>query len=819
LVEGVMVRSIWMAVSAEGRRRWGTWLALVLLVTLVGGTVLAGVTAARRTEAAFPSYAHRYAGDEEIFSIGGFPPAVDRLQGVHVVSTVPGYITGPAEVDGKVVPSNFLNVFALNAPGRSNAFQLRSGRLPVRADEILVGFSLQQQYGLHLGSTVMLQMYAKSQAQALFSSNGNAAPTGAAVRFHVVGFEASIFDFPSNQPTYSLFVSRAFGAGAGRGALLGTTAILRLDQGAAGIPRLTYELNHHKNITIAYTASIDSAVAAIEGSIRPQVVGWWIFALLTALAGIALVGQALARQSLVERTSFPTLSALGFTPAQLFGVGMARAGVIGLAGALGAIALAVIASPLTPVGEARIAELSPGFAVDALVTGLGSIAIVAMVLLLGAFPSWRASQARVVATSESDPVPGRSSLLARAAATAGAPASMLIGIRHAVERGRGRGSVPVATAIVGSIAAVAALVATTVFGASLSSLLSTPRLYGQTWQVDLSGFNEAGATAAAKAIARDPAITHVTYGVAGKFVLVNGVSASALIVRSAKGPLVFAVVDGHIASRANEISVGTQTLAAAHGSVGSSTTLSVIGPTGRTSSAKVVVAGTVALPPSINQGGLGDGVIITVAGAYRLICGAGPRAARCDRILTQRLSSSQFQSWGMAIETRGGAAGAAAANALEHRYAMELNVLTTPTNLVNFGQSINFPLLLGGTLALFGAATVLHLLLVSVSRRRRELALLKVLGFLRRQSAGVVGFQAITVALIALVAGIPVGIAVGNVVWQDFAHSVGAVRLTVVPVAVITAIGAGVLATCAALAVVPAVLAARARPAMALHEL
>ena len=49
-----------------------------------------------------------------------------------------------------------------------------------------------------------------------------------------------------------------------------------------------------------------------------------------------------------------------------------------------------------------------------------------------------------------------------------------------------------------------------------------------------------------------------------------------------------------------------------------------------------------------------------------------------------------------------------------------------PISLVNFGESVSFPLLLGVALSLFGAATMLRLLLVSVAGRRHEAGLLKV---------------------------------------------------------------------------------------------
>jgi ABC-type antimicrobial peptide transport system permease subunit len=126
-----------------------------------------------------------------------------------------------------------------------------------------------------------------------------------------------------------------------------------------------------------------------------------------------------------------------------------------------------------------------------------------------------------------------------------------------------------------------------------------------------------------------------------------------------------------------------------------------------------------------------------------------------------------------------------------------------PAELVNFGESVNFPLLFGGLLVLFGAATMVHLLLVSVSRRRAECGLLKVVGFVRHQVAAVFGWQATAVALVGIAAGTPPGIAVGRVV----------VPLPVVDALQVTALAFGVLAAANVLAFFPALLAARSRPA------
>jgi ABC-type antimicrobial peptide transport system permease subunit len=64
---------------------------------------------------------------------------------------------------------------------------------------------------------------------------------------------------------------------------------------------------------------------------------------------------------------------------------------------------------------------------------------------------------------------------------------------------------------------------------------------------------------------------------------------------------------------------------------------------------------------------------------------------------------------------------------------------------------------------------MVHLLLVSVRRRRTEAGLLKVLGLVRNQVAAVVSWQATAVALVGIVAGVPLGIAAGKIARRVFA--------------------------------------------------
>jgi ABC-type antimicrobial peptide transport system permease subunit len=160
-----------------------------------------------------------------------------------------------------------------------------------------------------------------------------------------------------------------------------------------------------------------------------------------------------------------------------------------------------------------------------------------------------------------------------------------------------------------------------------------------------------------------------------------------------------------------------------------------------------------------------------------------------------------------------GPSGAAALARYTSRYRSFLGGQSQPIELTNFGESVSFPLLFGVALSLFGAATLVHLLLVSVRRRRAEAGLLKVLGFVRRQVAAVICWQATAIILVGVAVGVPLGIAAGKAAWRLFATSFGVVPVEVVQAVPLVLLAAAALAAANLLAVLPALLAARSRPA------
>jgi predicted lysophospholipase L1 biosynthesis ABC-type transport system permease subunit len=139
------------------------------------------------------------------------------------------------------------------------------------------------------------------------------------------------------------------------------------------------------------------------------------------------------------------------------------------------------------------------------------------------------------------------------------------------------------------------------------------------------------------------------------------------------------------------------------------------------------------------------------------------------------------------------------------------------TQLPNLRRVHALPLLLSGLLAPAAAAAVAHMLVSSVRRRRRDLAVLKTLGFIRRQVSATVAWQATTVVLIALMIGLPLGLAAGRWAWTLFADELGVIpEPALAVVASLVAVPAALLLA-NLVAAIPGRLAARTRPAQVLR--
>jgi hypothetical protein len=398
---------------------------------------------------------------------------------------------------------------------------------------------------------------------------------------------------------------------------------------------------------------------------------------------------------------------------------------------------------------------------------------------------------------------GRPSIIVSKVVAVGAPPSAVIGVRNALERGRGGASLPVGTALFGSVLAVMALCATVVFADSLTHLTTTPVLYGSNYQLLFSTSNggPGNPTTWVSSLERDHSISGIMLAATGE-VSIKGHDVIALAGKTVRGPMLLSTVDGRLPTGDHDMTLGVTTLHQVGAHVGSVLDVTLQLPTGGSRRAPFRVVGTASFPSDAG-GGLGTGSAFTMAGYLDAVCPPGRAQSGC------RQAFAADQNFIVLAKATSGPKGQRDIA----RYVARDDAIrpTIPTSLVNFGEAVNFPLILGFVLAVFGVATLLHLLVVSVVRRRREMGLLKALGFVNVQVGATVLWQATTVALVGIVVGIPLGIVVGRAVWNAFATNLGAVPVAAVPALAIAVLAIAVFVVANALAVLPALTSARKR--------
>jgi putative ABC transport system permease protein len=121
------------------------------------------------------------------------------------------------------------------------------------------------------------------------------------------------------------------------------------------------------------------------------------------------------------------------------------------------------------------------------------------------------------------------------------------------------------------------------------------------------------------------------------------------------------------------------------------------------------------------------------------------------------------------------------------------------------------PVLFAVIMGLMGIAVLAHVLAVAARAGRREIAILRALGFSRGQTLRTVAWQSTIYAVGALAIGAPVGLLLGRLAWHAYAAHLGAVPETTVPVVAGAAVVAATLALACALSLVPALRLARSK--------
>jgi putative ABC transport system permease protein len=141
-----------------------------------------------------------------------------------------------------------------------------------------------------------------------------------------------------------------------------------------------------------------------------------------------------------------------------------------------------------------------------------------------------------------------------------------------------------------------------------------------------------------------------------------------------------------------------------------------------------------------------------------------------------------------------------------------------PLEVERLEQVDRIPLALAAFLIVLGAIAIGHLLVTSVHRRARDFAVLKAIGFRRRQTYGTVFAQATTVAAVGVIVGLTVGVAAGSVIWRAAASRIGVLAEVDFPLPALVLVALGTIVLANVVAAFPAYSAARTPAAVVLRR-
>ncbi|TMK57212.1 MAG: FtsX-like permease family protein [Actinobacteria bacterium] len=606
-------------------------------------------------------------------------------------------------------------------------------------------------------------------------------------RLHVVGIFKSVSSDESWSPSSGLWTAH-------RRELVGVTNIfVRLRHGETRFAQFQRDVQrivgHPVNVA---RGSELLGLQKIDNIMGVERDGLLLFAFAVVLGGGVLVGQALVRAVTASGADLDTWRAMG-ADRPLAVRGMVLPTLLTSATALvTAVALAVALSPRFPIGVARRYDLDVGIHADALVLGVTVVLLALAVLGIATAAAWW----RV---TRGEPDRAVTSRTARWATNAGLAPSLLIGARLAGEPGRGRRAVPVRSALVGAVAGVLGVVACFTFRAGIDDAAANPRRSGVVWNYIVAAGPAPVAPSVRSAIARDPAVSADTRALWARAVPIDGVPTPTFGIETRRGTMPLVVLSGHAPRTASEIAFAPTTAADHHVHIGDMVRVG--------SGQRMRVVGT-ALLPGTSHTDYDEGAWITMP-ALRAAIGADAIRQRPDDFEDYQLIRWRADADVAAAERR-----VARLAATKDYFALRSML---PTAVVDLGHLATMPLVLAVFFGLLACATVAHALVTTVRRRRYDLAVLRSVGFTRRQSRIAIAWQATLLAVAGIVVGVPLGLITGRVIWRLVAEDspvayvppVEAIAvLVVVPVALVVA---------QALAAGPAHAATRIRPAETLR--
>ena len=660
---------------------------------------------------------------------------------------------------------------------------LLHGRLPDprRVDEVVVNRRAASQFHLHVGQRVTL--VSATDLNAFFGT----APMsgGPTVRATIVGIGDSAMDqvFTPDEPSF--FPSGGFltrHPEVPRAANL----VVRLEPGT-NVTRFHRRAAAVMNLPDIPVRDLAEDRKRVTHSTDLERTALLLFAAAVVLAGVVLVGQALTRTVYSMAEPVGALRALGFTRPDMVRGLVSPMVITAVTASVVAIGSAVALSARFPVGLARRLEPDHGVHADWGVLASGAAALVLLVVAAATLAAYRAARA-----VERAPAPGVGSPLLRAVRRA-RPLPVAIGAGLALEPGRGDRSLPVRPAIAGAVAGILGIVGALGLVHGIDDALAQPRRSGQVWDATVWPDDTHPRPALVTALRGDPRVDQIAK-LQRMPVDVQGAGLPVYSLDPVRGHLSFVVLHGRAPAGSDEAAIGLASAKALHKQIGDR--LQVGGQDG----VNLRIVGTALLEQTPHTS-FDQGVWATPAIVDKL---AIPAADQQEQVF--------------AVTGRRGIKAAPLIAHLHKRLGnVEIDSISSPQDVLALRNVRTLPVALAGFLAVLGLAALGHALVTAVRRRRHDLAVLRAIGFRPRQNAACIAWQAMAVAVVGLVVGIPLGIAAGRLSWRWVADRTPLIYAPpLAAAAVVIAVPAAILLA-KALAALPARRAARLRPAEVLR--
>ena len=826
---------------ATFRRRRGAYLTLALLIGLVGGVAMGSVISARRSYSSYPRFLASTNPSDLIVvpsATGNAAGLVTQLARMPHVTSAEGTqqfdaaTLTPGRGVGTILETQVELVASTDGlfSDQDRLTILRGRRAdPKQPGEVVATTEAAAVLSLHVGSRIPVGIDE--------SNANNVIPFHRKLDLTVVGVGVLniqvVHDDIDTDRTGFLVGTPALVRKYGSCCATNSYDGLQLADGRRDDAVVVQEYEHLLSTSSATKGSggqlvvyITSAIEAqAQRAIRPEAIALAVFGMIAGLAALIIGIQSISRQLRAGVGDMEVLRALGAGPAATTVDGLL--GILGavIAGSLLAAAVAAGLSPLALFGPVRTVDPSPGPDLDWTVLGLGMLVLVLVLGCLAAVLAYRQAQRATARGRTAE----RGSVVVRAALASGLPPAGVAGLRFALEPGRGRTAVPVRSVMAGAVLAVVVGTATLTFGASMNTLISHPDLYGWNFSYALysiDGYGPLPLTWVSPLLARDRLVAATT-GVYFATVQVDGQTVPAMV-SSAHAAVAPRPLTGHGLDSSHQIVLGPATLAQLHKRVGDTVTVSegrIVPP------ARLRIAGTAALPTigdvlgvhaSMSTGAIFSTRVASAAArdSYGPLTGPNAIFVRLRPGVSPSAGLRSLDRIARQLNKDATSAPATAVFGDVAKYLRFASVLPVqrPAEIVNYRSMGTMPQVLAGGLAA-GTLTALALtLMASVRRRRRDFALLKTLGFTRRQLAGAVAWQSTVIAAAGLVAGVPLGIVAGRWLWLLFARELSAVPDPTIPVGSITLAALAALVLANLVAALPGRAAARTSAALALRS-